>query len=106
MQSRSTRQVWILIKWLIGLSTLLAGRIAMREPALDERMHGSTELRRRQATARRLFGGPMQVERHPDDLPLNRRLVAATTERIRSALADLVAGAHEAWSAEPEGMVA
>jgi hypothetical protein len=48
----------------------------------------------------------MQVERHPDDLPLNRRLVAATTERIRSALADLVAGAHEAWSAEPEGMVA
>jgi hypothetical protein len=62
----------------------------MREPALGERVHGSPELRRRQATARRLFGGPMQVERHSDDLPLNRRLVAATTERIRSALADLV----------------
>jgi hypothetical protein len=48
----------------------------------------------------------MPVERHPGDLPLNRRLVAATTETIRRALADLVAGAHEAWSGEPEGMIA
>jgi hypothetical protein len=80
----------------------------MREPAHDERVHGRPELAAamRRPFARVVFGGPMQVEGHPDDLPLNRRLVGATTERIRSALADLVAGAHEAWSAEPEGMVA
>jgi 1-acyl-sn-glycerol-3-phosphate acyltransferase len=60
----------------------------------------------RRPVARLVFGRPMPVERHPGDLPLNRRLVAATTESIRRALADLVAGAHEAWSGEPEGMIA
>ena len=147
----------------------------MREPTLRERVHGSPELRRRQATGRRpatglarievvdadaapatgsvvgriggeervgsggvvlsggsvvipvaclgtyemarrrgvrrplarlVLGRPIRVGRHPDDLPLNRRLVAATTENIRSALAALVSGAHEARSGEPEGMVA
>jgi len=37
------------------------------------------------------FGTPIEIDRWPDDRPLNRALVAAATEGIRVALAGLVA---------------
>lgn len=45
----------------------------------------------RRPVPRMIFGAPIPVERHPADQPLNRRLVAQTTEQIRVALAELVA---------------
>jgi 1-acyl-sn-glycerol-3-phosphate acyltransferase len=89
----------------VGYFALRGGSVVIPVACL-----GTYEMARRRGVrrplARPVFGRPIRVERHPDDLPLNRRLVAATTENIRSALAALVAGAHEARSGEPEGMVA
>lgn len=71
---------------------------------------GTYEMARRRGVrrppARLVFGAPIQVERAADGLPLNRRVVAATTERIRSALAALVAATPESRTGEPEGLVA
>jgi 1-acyl-sn-glycerol-3-phosphate acyltransferase len=89
----------------VGYFALRSGAVVIPVACL-----GTYEMARRRGVrrpvARLTFGRPIRVERHPDDLPLNRRLVAATTESIRSALAALVAGAHEARTGEPEGMVA
>jgi 1-acyl-sn-glycerol-3-phosphate acyltransferase len=60
----------------------------------------------RRPQARMVFGTPIEVERFPDDRSLNRRLVAATAENIRVALAALVARADDLQIAEPEGLVA
>lgn len=56
----------------------------------------------RRAAVRLQFGAPIAVERVPDRRPLNRLLVAATTERIRAALADLVT---RSGSGQHEGLV-
>lgn len=57
--------------------------------------HG-TELLSSRRSARRprvrlVFGDPIRVDQHPAGHPLSRRVVAAQTEYVRIALADLVA---------------
>ncbi|WP_375498962.1 lysophospholipid acyltransferase family protein [uncultured Jatrophihabitans sp.] len=55
--------------------------------------HGTGDLlqhRWPRPSAHMVFGPAVPFARHPDALPLNRRTVAAATERIRLALADLV----------------
>jgi hypothetical protein len=57
-------------------------------------VHGTEAVFRRRLRRPRVrlcIGAPLVVERVRDDRPLNRRTVAATTETIRAALAQLVA---------------
>lgn len=84
------------------------GYFALRSGAtvIPVALTGTFEMARRR-TARRpevrmVFGSPLQVERYPDDRPLNRRTVAATAERIRAELADLVRGVAGSRSADVE----
>jgi 1-acyl-sn-glycerol-3-phosphate acyltransferase len=60
----------------------------------------------RRPLARMVFGDALQIERFPDDRPMNRRLAAATAETIREALAALVASSDGGGVREPEGLVA
>lgn len=53
-----------------------------------------------------LFGAPIAVDRWPDHNPLNRGVVAATTERIRVELAALVAVADEVRAVGARGSLA
>lgn len=72
------------------------GYFALRSDAvvIPVACHGTELLASRRAATRPLvrfvFGPPLEVARYPADRPLNRRVVAATTERIRVALAQLV----------------
>jgi 1-acyl-sn-glycerol-3-phosphate acyltransferase len=73
-----------------------AGYLALRSGAsvVPVACHGTDTLARRRHAARPLahmvFGPAVPFARYPDDRPLNRRSVAAATEQIRLALADLV----------------
>lgn len=72
--------------------------------------HGSFQVAHRRSVRRppgRLtFGPPIPVERFPDDRPLNRGLVARTTESLRIALADLVAATAPIELDQTEGLAA
>jgi 1-acyl-sn-glycerol-3-phosphate acyltransferase len=74
------------------------GYFAMRAGAVvvPVACHGTDAMSHRNTLGRPgaqiIFGEPIAVERYPPSRPLNRRLVADTTEQIRVALADLVAG--------------
>jgi 1-acyl-sn-glycerol-3-phosphate acyltransferase len=72
--------------------------------------HGSFEAAHRRTIRRpelRLtFGPPITIERYTDDRPLNRRVVAATTESIRSVLAEIVAATAPAGVRQSEGLAA
>ena len=82
------------------------GYFALRSGAvvIPVACHGTELLARRGAArpqVRFVFGAPIDVARYPADRPLNRRTVAATAERIRVALAQLV---HD--TASPEELAA
>jgi 1-acyl-sn-glycerol-3-phosphate acyltransferase len=74
------------------------GYLAMRAGAVvvPVACHGTDHMTHRHTlrrpAAQMIFGEPILVDRYPSNRPLNRRLVAHTTEQIRVALADLVAG--------------
>ena len=76
------------------------GYFALRSgaPVVPIALTGTYEMAHRRGMrrppVRMAVGDPIVVERHPAGVPLNRRLVAATTERIRLSLADLVAATN------------
>jgi 1-acyl-sn-glycerol-3-phosphate acyltransferase len=75
------------------------GYFALRTgaPVLPVAATGTYEMAHRRGVRRPLatltFGELIRVDRAPDDVPLNRRVVAAVTEQIRVRLAALVAEA-------------
>lgn len=86
---------------LVGSAKPGVGYLALRSGAVvvPTACHGTERMSQRRSArrpaARLVFGAPIAVERHPDDRPLNRRVVAASTEKIRAALAELVATTGE-----------
>lgn len=76
------------------------GYFALRSgaPVVPIALTGTYEMAHRRGlrrpVVRMVVGEPIAVERHPRGVPLNRRVVAATTERIRVVLADLVASTN------------
>jgi len=98
-----------------GLATLVkpgVGYLALRTGAtvLPVACQGTAAMVRtlRRPSARLVVGAPLQFERHPEGVPLNRALSAAA-ERVRAALADLVvatACAAANASAGPTGLAA
>src|SRR5439155_1531366 len=70
------------------------GYLALRSGAfvVPVACHGTQALARRRPGSRphaqMVFGAPIAFPRHPDGRPLNRRTVAAATQRIRMALAE------------------
>ncbi|HJQ42921.1 MAG TPA: lysophospholipid acyltransferase family protein [Jatrophihabitantaceae bacterium] len=79
------------------------GYFAMRSgaPVVPVALTGTYEMAHRRTLrrppVRMVVGEPIPIEKYPSGKPLNRRLVAETTERIRVVLAELVAAtnAHE-----------
>jgi 1-acyl-sn-glycerol-3-phosphate acyltransferase len=71
------------------------GYFALRSGAivLPVACHGTRGLLRTPArrAVRMVVGGPIRFDRHPDHRPLHRARSAAAAERVRVALADLVA---------------